>query len=138
MTTEVHLERLVSCDERPTVGGAGLLSWATAQRRLHVTGATLHSEVQREEKRFTVTGTPDLRLTTFDGSIQIQSWDKPDILVEIEKRGPTQGVARKPRGHRRTRRVNRIDLEVKRPRSESFEWGSTGLAERQPDRLGAP
>ena len=49
-----------------------------------------HSEVQREEKRFTVTGTPDLRLTTFDGSIQIQSWDKPDVLVEIERRGPTK------------------------------------------------
>ena len=81
-----------------------------------------HSEVQREEKRFTVTGTPDLRLTTFDGSIQIQSWDKPDVLVEIERRGPTKAslesieVIANQKG-------DRIDLEVKRPRSESYRVG---------------
>lgn len=44
----------------------------------------------REEKRFTVSGTPLVRATTFDGSIQVQSWDNPDVLVEIEKRGPTR------------------------------------------------
>ena len=90
------------------------------------TGCTVtvdsHSEVLREEKRFTVTGIADLRLTTFDGSIQIASWDKPDILVEIEKRGQTQAslgsleVIAEQKG-------NRIDLEVKRPRSESFRLG---------------
>ena len=48
-----------------------------------------HSEIVREEKRFTVQGTPDLRVATFDGSIQIQAWDKPGVLVEIEKRGPS-------------------------------------------------
>jgi putative adhesin len=48
------------------------------------------SEIVRDEKRFTVQGTPSIHLTTFDGSIQIQSWDKPDVLVQIEKRGPTR------------------------------------------------
>src|SRR5690242_11417803 len=48
------------------------------------------SEIVRDEKRFTVKGTPSIHLTTFDGSIQIQSWDKPDVLVQIEKRGPTR------------------------------------------------
>jgi DUF4097 and DUF4098 domain-containing protein YvlB len=81
-----------------------------------------HSEILREEKRFSVTGIADLRLTTFDGSIQIQSWDKPDILVEIEKRGPTKAslgsleVIAEQKG-------NRIDVEVKRPASESFTVG---------------
>lgn len=46
----------------------------------------------REEKRFTVSGTPFVRATTFDGSIQVQSWDNPDVLVEIEKRGPTRAA----------------------------------------------
>lgn len=48
------------------------------------------SQIVRDEKRFTVKGVPTLRLTTFDGTIQVQSWDKPDVLVEIEKRGPTR------------------------------------------------
>ena len=78
-----------------------------------------HSEIAREEKRFTVSGTADLRLTTFDGSIQIQSWEKPDILIEIEKRGPTKAsldqleVKSEQKG-------NLIELEVKKPRAESF------------------
>jgi DUF4097 and DUF4098 domain-containing protein YvlB len=33
-----------------------------------------------------------VRATTFDGSIQVQSWDNPDVLVEIEKRGPTKAA----------------------------------------------
>ena len=48
------------------------------------------SEIVREERRFTVTGSPAVRVATFDGSIRIQSWDKPDVLIEIEKRGPTR------------------------------------------------
>lgn len=44
----------------------------------------------RVEKRFPVKGTPELSLITFDGSIEIRSWDRPEVLVEIEKRGSTQ------------------------------------------------
>ena len=40
-----------------------------------------HSEIVREEKRFTVDGTADVRVATFDGSIVIQAWEKPGILV---------------------------------------------------------
>ena len=69
---------------------AALLLFGAASVGCNVT-VDSHSEVQREEKRFTVTGTPDLRLTTFDGSIQIQSWDKPDVLVEIESSGFATG-----------------------------------------------
>src|SRR5262245_13291284 len=48
------------------------------------------SEIAREERRFAVKGSPSVRVATFDGNIQIQSWDKPDVVVEIEKRGPTR------------------------------------------------
>src|SRR6266540_4020379 len=41
--------------------------------------------IVREEKRFTVTGKPDLRLATFDGAIEIRSGDSKTIVVEIEK-----------------------------------------------------
>lgn len=78
-----------------------------------------HSEIAREDRRFTVDGTADVRVTTFDGAIQIQSWDKPDVLIEIEKRGPNKAsldalqVIVDQKG-------NLIDLEVRRPKTESF------------------
>jgi hypothetical protein len=44
-------------------------------------------ETSRVEKRFSVTGTPDLSLITFDGSIEIRAWDRSEVVVEVEKRG---------------------------------------------------
>jgi DUF4097 and DUF4098 domain-containing protein YvlB len=43
--------------------------------------------VEREKKDFQVTGTPDLTLSTFDGSVEIRAWDRPEVSVEVEKRG---------------------------------------------------
>ena len=79
-----------------------------------------HSEILREEKQFTVTGTPDVRLTTFDGGIEIRGWDKPHVAIEIEKRGPSkQALEQLEVVSSQTGDV--IELEVKRPRSESFQ-----------------
>jgi DUF4097 and DUF4098 domain-containing protein YvlB len=77
------------------------------------------SQILRDEKRFTVAGTPTVRVTTFDGSIQIQSWDKPDVLVEIEKRGPTRESV-DALEVKVSQDGNTIELEVKQPRRESF------------------
>jgi hypothetical protein len=41
--------------------------------------------VEREEKRFTMDGRPDVSVATFDGSIAVRSWDRPEVLVEVEK-----------------------------------------------------
>jgi hypothetical protein len=46
----------------------------------------------REEKRFAVTGTPQLDVSTFDGSIEVRGWDRQEILIEIEKRGPDKAA----------------------------------------------
>jgi DUF4097 and DUF4098 domain-containing protein YvlB len=68
----------------------------------------------RDEKRFTVSGPPEIKLTTFDGNIEIRSADTKTVVVEIEKRGPTQEaiddlkVETKQDG-------DRIEIEVKRP-----------------------
>lgn len=45
------------------------------------------SHIEREERRLTVQGTPSLTLATFDGAIEVLSSDRPEVLVEIEKRG---------------------------------------------------
>jgi len=75
--------------------------------------------IEREEKRFTVTGAPVLHVTTFDGAIEIRSWDRAEVLVEIEKRGGTKEavdglvIDTKQEG-------DRVTVDVKRPKAESF------------------
>ena len=46
----------------------------------------------KEKRSFSVTGQPDLTLETFDGSIEIHSWDRNEVEVEIEKRGMEQAL----------------------------------------------
>src|SRR5438552_4830672 len=43
--------------------------------------------IERAEKRFPADQKVELRLETFDGSIEIRGWDRPEVVVEIEKRG---------------------------------------------------
>lgn len=77
------------------------------------------SQIVRAEKRFSVSGVPDIHLTTFDGAIQIQSWDKNEVLVEIEKRGPTREAV-DALEIKTAQDGSRIELEVKKPRGENF------------------
>ena len=44
----------------------------------------------REVKTFKVTGHPEVVLDTFDGSIELHSWDRNEIEVEVEKRAMEQ------------------------------------------------
>jgi DUF4097 and DUF4098 domain-containing protein YvlB len=76
-------------------------------------------QIVREEKRFTVKGTPELRLATFDGGIEIQAWDRPDVAIDVEKRGPTKEAVDSVEV-KTSQEGNRIELEVKRPRTETF------------------
>jgi len=97
----------------------------TAALPFSLTGCVVvdsQGHITREEKRFTVSGPPDLRLTTFDGSIEIRTGDAKTVLVEIEKRGPTQEgidhlrVESKQEG-------DRIEIEIKRPTREVVSFG---------------
>jgi hypothetical protein len=47
----------------------------------------------RDEKRYSVGPDATLTLETFDGSVKVQSWDRAEVLVEIEKRGPDREAA---------------------------------------------
>ena len=55
--------------------------------------ATDISHVEREERRFIAESKPDLNLTTFDGAIEVQSWDRPEVLVVVERRGRDKAEA---------------------------------------------
>jgi hypothetical protein len=84
-----------------------------------VVNVDTQAEIVREEKRFILKGTPDVHLTTFDGAIEVQSWDRPEVLVEIEKRGATKEAVDALQ-ITQNQDGNRIELEVKPPTRESF------------------
>ena len=79
-----------------------------------IIGADLNKYVERDEKHFTVSGRPDVALTTFDGSIEIRPWDKPDVQVVVEKRGrDKEDVAAIE--VKAEQRGNRIEISVTEP-----------------------
>jgi DUF4097 and DUF4098 domain-containing protein YvlB len=77
------------------------------------------SQIVHDQKSFTVSGTPTVHVTTFDGSIEIRSWDKPGVLIEIEKRGPTREAV-EALEIKSSQDGNTIELEVKKPAGSSF------------------
>jgi len=55
-------------------------------------GATVH-----DQKRIHLTGTPNVTVRTFNGSLEVRAWDRNEILVDIEKRARTIEDAREIR-----------------------------------------
>ena len=78
--------------------------------------------ITRDEKRFRVSGAPDLRLSTFDGAIEIRNGAAGEVVVEIEKRGPTQEAIERLQVDAK-QDGNRIDVEVRKPAGEVVFFG---------------
>ncbi|HEY0378807.1 MAG TPA: DUF4097 family beta strand repeat-containing protein [Pyrinomonadaceae bacterium] len=53
--------------------------------------------VERETKSFTVSGTPDLNLSNFDGYITVRGWDRQEVQFTISKRAATDQQMRRIR-----------------------------------------
>lgn len=71
----------------------------------------------RDEKRFTVGANPEVTLETWDGSIKVQSWDQPEVRVEIQKRGADRDEAAALVVNA-TQEGNRVRVEAPAPRVE--------------------
>lgn len=71
--------------------------------------------VVREEKQFKVGPGAEVTLDTFDGSIRVQSWNQPEVRVEIEKRGPDREVAAALEV-RSSQDGNRVRVEAPKPK----------------------
>ena len=87
------------------------------------------SEVStREEKRFTVSATEpvELKLRTFDGTLVVRSWDKNEVLVEIERRAPDQSAA-EALVVNQTQDGNKITIEA--PTAENRRSVSFGVSQ---------
>jgi len=86
--------------------------------------------VEREKKDFQVSGTPDLVLSTFDGSIEVRAWDRPEVSIEIEKRAADKQAADQIEV-KATQSGNRVTLEVRQPN----EGGHFGFSVSRSARL---
>jgi DUF4097 and DUF4098 domain-containing protein YvlB len=84
----------------------------------------LHAEpvTEREEKSFTVSGRPDVTLITFDGSIEVRSWDRNEVAVTIERRAATVEAA-KSLEVRTDQKGDRVLVEVVQPKGADVHFG---------------
>ena len=96
----------------------GLVALTCLSSTACVVGVDSQGQIDREEKRFSPRGTPDVHLATFDGAIEVRSAETSEVLVEIEKRGPTREAVEALRVES-SQNGSRIRLEVKRPPTES-------------------
>ena len=64
---------------------AASLTFAGCEVNLNTEGLS-----SRETLTFKVSGQPQVVLDTFDGAIELHSWDRPEVEVEIEKRAMEQ------------------------------------------------
>jgi DUF4097 and DUF4098 domain-containing protein YvlB len=78
---------------RTICSGAALLALAVAGSAACSINLNAEQYVKKEHKTFAVTGKADVELKTFDGSIEVTSWDKPEVAVTIERRADTQADA---------------------------------------------
>jgi DUF4097 and DUF4098 domain-containing protein YvlB len=83
--------------------------------------------VEREEKRFTTTGKPEVSLSTFDGSIEIRPWDKSEVEVIVEKRGADKNAIADITINA-TQTDNRINVSVEWPKHQGLSFGSSKSA----------
>jgi hypothetical protein len=83
--------------------------------------------IAREEKRFTVSGLPELRLTTFDGAIDIRAGDGKVVVVEVEKRGATPQAIEQLKVETK-QDGNVIEVSVKRPARDVEFFGLSGMS----------
>src|ERR1041384_2022292 len=92
----------------------GIVALTCASSAACVVSVDSQGQIVRDEKRFSTDGTPEIRLGTFDGSIEIRSSASKQVLIEIEKRGPTREAVDALQVES-SQEGSRITLEVKHP-----------------------
>jgi hypothetical protein len=78
--------------------------------------------IEHEEKRFDAARPLELHLYTFDGSVEIRSWDRPEVVVDVEKRGQDRAAVSKIQVVA-DRTGDRIQIEARHPSSSRVTIG---------------
>jgi DUF4097 and DUF4098 domain-containing protein YvlB len=80
----------------------------------------------RDTRTFKVTGQPDVVLDTFDGAIEVHSWDRNEVEIEIEKRAMEQSLIDEMKIEVE-QQGNRIVLKVIGPTRTQFRGVTLGM-----------
>ena len=94
-------------------GAAVALMLVVGPACVEITG--LARFVDREEKRFTVSGKPTVSVSTFDGSIEIRASDRQEVVVTIERRAASKEEADRMEIHAE-QNGNRVTVDVRMPK----------------------
>lgn len=110
---------------RPARAAAIALCAATAlgacEMNLHTEGLSA-----RDTRTFKVTGAPELVVETFDGAIEVHSWDRSEVEVEVEKRAMEQSLIDQMKVEVE-QQGDRIVVRVTGPRSTEFRGITIGM-----------
>jgi DUF4097 and DUF4098 domain-containing protein YvlB len=107
----------------PVVGAFLLASTVLAGCEVNLNTEGLSA---RETKTFTVAGLPEIDVDTFDGAIEIHSWDKPEVEIEIEKRAMEQSLIDQIKVEA-TQQGDKIVLKVTGPSRTEFGGVTIGV-----------
>jgi hypothetical protein len=99
---------IIAATTAAAAGGAACVEIAGAPR-----------VVDRVDKQFTVSGKPDVSLSTFDGSIEIRPTDRAEVTVTIEKRAWSREAADQME-IRAEQNGNRVVVDVRMPNHVHF------------------
>lgn len=92
---------------------------AAAAGCVDIVGSDLGRYVEREEKRFTVTGRPEVAVSTFDGAVEVRPWDRADVEVVVEKHaGSKESAATIEVDAQQS--GNRVSVDVRVPKASGF------------------
>jgi DUF4097 and DUF4098 domain-containing protein YvlB len=80
----------------------------------------------RETRTFKITGQPEVILDTFDGAIEIHSWDRNEVEIEIDKRAMEQSLLDQITVEAE-QQGNRVTLRVKGPARGDFRGVTIGM-----------
>lgn len=79
-----------------------------------------------DKRTYTVTGQPEVVLDTFDGAIEIHSWDRNEVEVEIEKRAMEQSLIDEIKVEAE-QQGDRIVVRITGPRRSKFSGVTIGV-----------
>jgi DUF4097 and DUF4098 domain-containing protein YvlB len=91
-----------------------LAAFLSGSACVDIVRADLSHHVERDEKRFSTTGQPDIDLSTFDGAIEIRPWELSEVLIVVERRGRDEAAADSIEV-RSEQNGNRIRVEARHP-----------------------
>jgi DUF4097 and DUF4098 domain-containing protein YvlB len=113
---------------KPFVGFVSLAALVAAAGFSAACEVNLNSEgiVSRETRTFKVSGTPDVQLETFDGAIEVHSWDREEVEVEIERRAMEQSLVDEMKISAE-QQGDKIVVKVTRPGRREFDGIQVGV-----------